>query len=150
MTKEAYNKDYYKEHCEEIKQQKKQYYQQHKSQIKKKREEYYNANKVNCNVTSKEWYKKNVVRQKYRRLWLRFGITKEQYDKMLYTQNYKCKICSMPFGKTKGTRCCVDHNHSTGEVRALICSNCNVILGLSQDSSIILQLAAMYLDSYDK
>lgn len=40
----------------------------------------------------------------------------------------------------------IDHNHTTGEVRGLLCSNCNTILGLCNDNIIILQSAISYLN----
>lgn len=66
--------------------------------------------------------RKNEYRTKY-------GITLEDYESMYLEQNGKCKIC---FSKTSGRKSgifLVDHDHSTGKVRGLLCARCNVGLG---------------------
>ena len=65
----------------------------------------------------------------------KYGITIEDYDRMLQEQNGKCKLCNKeehvrgtsPDKKPK--RLAVDHCHTTGKVRGLLCHNCNVMLG---------------------
>lgn len=86
-------------------------------------------------------YRKNVA------LKLAYGITIERYDYMLREQEGKCAIC-------KTDRCitdrqlCVDHDHKTGEVRGLLCSNCNRAIGLLSDSPHNAISAAQYLLKY--
>lgn len=65
-----------------------------------------------------------------------YGVTLKQYDKMFEDQNGVCAICGRAEIKTyKGvpTRLAVDHNHKTGKVRALLCSNCNQSLGIYEN-----------------
>lgn len=53
-----------------------------------------------------------------------YGLTVEDYNKMLKHQKGRCAIC----GKTEkehGRHLCVDHNHKTGMVRGLLCLYCN-------------------------
>jgi DNA-directed RNA polymerase subunit RPC12/RpoP len=54
---------------------------------------------------------------------------------------YECAICKKPL--TSQPR--VDHNHTTGEVRGLLCSHCNVGIGMLQDDEALLRVAADYL-----
>ena len=81
---------------------------------------------------------------------LKYGITLEVYDQMHMLQQGECAIC----GKTaeeagpKGSILHVDHNHETGEVRALLCTKCNKGIGLLDDSPEALRSAADYLDRY--
>lgn len=53
----------------------------------------------------------------------RYGLSQAEFDKMLVTQNGICAICALPM-----QRVCIDHNHSSGAVRGLLCHNCNIKL----------------------
>jgi len=74
-----------------------------------------------------------------------YGITIEQYDEMLAAQNGGCAICGekTPGGRTKNFA--VDHCHTTGKVRGLLCTKCNRGLGLFNDRTDLLKLATNYL-----
>jgi hypothetical protein len=73
------------------------------------------------------------------------------YFKLLEQQNNLCAICLQPEraigrnGKVKALS--LDHNHITGEVRGLLCSTCNLLLGYAGDSPEILERAKEYLGS---
>lgn len=80
-----------------------------------------------------------------------FGITLEQYDDMLERQSGVCAVCGKPETKAGPygiQRLCVDHDHHTGKIRALLCNRCNVILGLSDDNHELLLGLAAYLERY--
>ena len=56
----------------------------------------------------------------------KYGITKDQYDKMLSDQGGHCALCdSAPCDTPGKKRLAIDHNHETGEVRGLLCRECN-------------------------
>jgi Recombination endonuclease VII len=87
-------------------------------------------------------YRERLVIQYWKHLLKkRYGITLEQYEKMFQKQDGKCAICLKPSIK----RLAVDHNHDTGKVRGLLCSNCNPLLGFATDSITILENAVAYL-----
>jgi len=94
-------------------------------------------------------WQENKVRYKGMELRRRFGITLEEYNVMLDDQNGVCKICKMPETREvlPGTiaSLSVDHDHATGEVRGLLCSKCNSMLGFCNDSIDILLGAIDYL-----
>ncbi len=72
-----------------------------------------------------------------------YGITIDEYEKLLDKQNGCCAICGRP---DNGKRLmCVDHCHSTGEVRGLLCNNCNLGLGNFIDNVELLENAVKYL-----
>lgn len=56
-----------------------------------------------------------------------YGISIEEYEQMNKLQNGKCAICDNAC--TSGMRLAVDHDHNTGEIRALLCGTCNRALG---------------------
>lgn len=83
-------------------------------------------------------------RQKVARV---FGIPVTQYDEMLGSQSGVCAICGKPQAG-KRSRLHVDHDHSTGKVRGLLCNTCNAGLGSFRDDSGLLHAAIKYLESY--
>lgn len=70
-----------------------------------------------------------------------FGISLNEYEEILGSQNGVCAICKQPQEKTL----CVDHCHKTGVVRGLLCDNCNNGLGRFGDNPEILISAIDYL-----
>lgn len=90
------------------------------------------------------------LRARKSQLKLSYGLTIDEYDTMLLEQNSSCAICetTTPTGKWKVFA--VDHDHTTGDVRGLLCNECNRGIGLLKDNASLLRKAADYLDSYDK
>jgi hypothetical protein len=74
-----------------------------------------------------------------------FGITLEQFDEILLSQNGGCAICNTKTPGGKGNFH-VDHCHSTGRIRGLLCHHCNVGLGHFRDSPSLLVAAAQYVE----
>lgn len=73
-----------------------------------------------------------------------YGVTPEQWDAMWSAQGECCAACgSDDPGSPKGWR--VDHSHDTGEVRGILCHNCNVALGMVRDSVDRLEALIRYL-----
>jgi predicted nucleic acid-binding Zn ribbon protein len=78
-----------------------------------------------------------------------YNIDYRTYLSMLIEQNHKCKICGgegFLMRKHHKTKLVVDHCHSTGKVRGLLCHNCNRALGLLQDNLETLKNAQLYLE----
>jgi len=73
-----------------------------------------------------EWHR----RRRHEKFVYLYGITLEEYNAMVFQQHGLCKCC----GNTADPLC-VDHDHSTGKVRALLCSNCNTAMGLINESA---------------
>lgn len=94
-------------------------------------------------VKLKAWRKANRTRINLRARIKRYGLTISQYEHMLKVQSHKCKVCLEPFSSAKSTH--VDHNHTTGKVRALLCGKCNTALGQLRESDFILQRVLAYL-----
>lgn len=67
-----------------------------------------------------------IVKQRERVL----GITDSQYWDLYKKQDGKCGICSRRMYSKRYKRLAVDHNHKTGDIRGLLCSNCNTGIGL--------------------
>jgi hypothetical protein len=64
-----------------------------------------------------------------------YGITLEDYKRMLVEQNSCCKMCDKHSSLFK--RCLhVDHCHKTGVIRGLLCTNCNTALGIIESEEL--------------
>lgn len=77
----------------------------------------------------------------------KYGLSLIEYKAMFESQTGRCAICkSAPTLK----RLSVDHDHKTGAVRGLLCTNCNLGLGNFKDDQEILKAASDYLSGYFK
>lgn len=79
-----------------------------------------------------------------------YGITAEQFERMLQDQGGVCAICRrLPNGTNHVERnLVIDHCHKTGKVRGLLCNNCNAGMGIIGDSVEHLEAALSYLRAY--
>ena len=72
-----------------------------------------------------------------------YGISEEEFTAMLEAQNYRCAICGTEdWGRPSPS---IDHDHKTGKVRALLCNRCNRVLGLAEESAVLLEKMSKYI-----
>ena len=95
-------------------------------------------------IDKERWHKRKAHQKNYV-LQKTYGITSDDYEKMLAEQEGKCKICGSEILDVKGRSLAVDHCHSTGKVRGLLCSNCNLGIGSFKDDVTLLEKAIEYL-----
>jgi hypothetical protein len=77
----------------------------------------------------------------------KYGITDEDFQILLNTQNSKCAICSVHLdGSIFSLKGQLDHCHVTKKVRGILCGKCNTALGLFKDDRNIMLEAISYLD----
>lgn len=106
---------------------------------------------------TKPWQERNKERLKrYRKsadLKKKYGLTLEEYEAMHASQEGVCAICKEPETqacyRTGATyNLAVDHNHSTDEIRQLLCSRCNRTLGMVNDDIKLLEDMIAYLNKH--
>ena len=85
--------------------------------------------------------RKNLRRNRNGKYLRQYGITLEEYETKLKSQNGVCAIC----GGVDKINLAIDHDHTTGVIRGLLCSRCNIALGGFQDNSTLLENAINYL-----
>ena len=119
---------------------------------KKKKQSYMNyckdcrrlrdKNNPNYNKLAAKRSWKHICKYKY-------NITPEDAVALFEKQNFSCAICNKPLLKTTGRKDIphVDHCHSTGKVRGILCFSCNVSLGHFKDDVKLLQKAIDYLNN---
>lgn len=75
----------------------------------------------------------------------RYGLTPEAYNEIRAKQLFCCAICQKPEAETGRGFLVVDHNHTTKEVRGLLCDPCNTMLGNEEKKPGIFIAALQYL-----
>lgn len=77
-----------------------------------------------------------------------FGITIEQYEAMLVSQDFGCAVCGRKPGVGQ-RKLAVDHRHADGKVRGLLCSACNKAIGGFRESITVIKAAIEYLNQHE-
>lgn len=107
-----------------------------------------------CRKHSYELRKLHDSRKEYAAAWARkkkYGITQEEFDALWIVFRGKCGICDNDLRMPLSQRgqpldvVAVDHNHSTGNIRGLLCNACNKGIGLFREDVSVLQKAKDYL-----
>ena len=108
---------------------------------------------------AKDYYKKNKKRiqetNRKHQLKYTYGITEEEFLQRSVAQDNRCFICGEEETRNGGAGggkrpLSIDHDHTTGEVRALLCGRCNSAVGFVQESSEVAMKLGGYLHSYGK
>lgn len=81
-------------------------------------------------------HRRETIRKK------KYGLTPDDYATMLAFAPV-CEICGSEFAESGP---CIDHCHRSLEVRGLLCSRCNKLLGFAKDRPTVLRMAARYLE----
>lgn len=98
-------------------------------------------------------YKMSTEAQRHYGLKRYYGLTMETYNVMLRAQGGVCAMCGgvetyIPKNATTPKPLSVDHNHKTGQIRGLLCSHCNYVIGFCREDREILVKAIEYLDKH--
>lgn len=113
------------------------YHNQCKICIKEKNKVYALKYKVQKSNYQKQYYvnNKNILNKNRHNYDLKrtYNITLEQKEQMLSNQNYKCKCCKKDLTQLNSKRIHIDHNHTTGKVRGILCQTCNLAFGLMKE-----------------
>lgn len=123
---------------------------------KKRSKEFKRRNPEKTRIYSREWKKSKKGKEWWATYSERYSKKrKESYYKKTYGIDLKdisdtCDICGFRKNHSKPSspknRICVDHDHTTGEVRGFLCNRCNRTLGLIQDDLAILEKMIQYLN----
>ena len=106
--------------------------------IEKNRKEIYTKNNEAYDEEAKKKRRNRAYKSKY-------GITLDTYNEMLEEQDNVCVICGES-EVLEGRSLAVDHCHTTGQVRGLLCQSCNTGLGQFKDNPALLENAVSYLE----
>ena len=99
-----------------------------------------------CGSTERHKYRCVPCNRDYKKVWARkkrYHLTHTVKNKLLNIQNNSCAVCFTRTPGGKGWH--IDHNHQTGNIRGILCVNCNFALGLFKDNVTHLRAAINYL-----
>lgn len=105
-----------------------------------------------CGITDKlnkyhtENGKERQKERSFRALMKKYGISPEVYEQERIKQEYSCYLCGEHEDKQPHKRLHVDHCHTTGKYRGLLCNKCNAGLGFFNDNIAVLQKAIEYIN----
>ncbi len=85
------------------------------------------------------FHRRNNLRRQY-------GLTLEDFEELLRTQNGRCAICNSESPGKRSKNWHVDHDHATGVVRGILCSHCNIALGNFGDDIERMRKAIEYIE----
>jgi len=99
----------------------------------------------------KEYNLKNREIIRHKKINHIYGLSKEEFIVLEEQHAGKCAICNkketqIDFRTKKIRSLAIDHCHTTGKVRGLLCKKCNTAIGLLEDSPSLLREALKYLE----
>lgn len=128
------------------------HYEKNKVSVLADEKKKYQADPCRKRVAARAYRKKNpkkaALAQWRSHLKKKYGISIDDYDALYVRQEGCCAICR---GVPAQGRLHIDHDHTTGQVRGLLCRSCNMGLGhFGGEDAAVLQRAAMYLRSHQQ
>lgn len=106
-----------------------------------------NLESIRRNQRAYYYENREKIREKY--LKSKYGIDEASWNALFLSQDNQCAICQTnESGSRMGWH--TDHDHNTGEVRAILCNNCNILIGHAHDDPRVCESAAAYLRKYEK
>ena len=136
------NTEYMREWRAQNKEKNAEYQKEYNKEYRKKNEEKLKANNKKWREANKE---KDVLTMFKARLKRKYNLTIEEYDALLEAQNNSCKVCGTHATNNLKGKLYVDHCHTTGKVRGMLCMKCNSALGLLNDDKELIQKLLDYL-----
>jgi hypothetical protein len=101
-------------------------------------------------IRATNWQRNNVEKHRYNQIKSVYGLEEADYKNLILLQNNLCAICNKPevavSKKGKVKNLAIDHCHTTGKIRGLLCQKCNTALGKLQEDKEILRKMIAYLE----
>lgn len=104
--------------------------------------------------SSKKWRRANPekAQESYRKSHLKnhYNLTMDEYNSLAEKQRGKCAICGKLKQQHRRKHLCIDHNHCTGQIRGLLCTKCNLIVGVVEENPLIFRKVTAYLSKHSR
>jgi len=139
------NKRRKEEHPDEVREWNRKYQHDKRRYLTRERKKRRDKNIDHERALARERRRKSPEQHRTWNLKYKYGITADEFNEMVLAQGGKCAICiTREPGRYKTWA--IDHCHTTGAVRGLLCDQCNILLGNAKDNPSTLRAAADYLE----
>lgn len=127
----------------------KTWYSENKERLIEKNKVWRENNKDKVKESSRNYYIENIDKRYKVRGYMLNGnpFTTSDYKDFLIRQNNRCAGCGVCFSTIDSSQACVDHCHTTQEVRGILCRYCNLALGYAKDNVQTLLSLVKYLEA---
>lgn len=134
-----------KENRDKTRKYKQKWSEENREQNLEIQREYRENNREKQREYARKYKEKNPNAKRNSTYKRKYGITLAEYDVMFEDQNGTCSICKLP---EINRRLAVDHDHKTGKVRSLLCTRCNMVIGLMEENTESLNNAIKYIERH--
>jgi hypothetical protein len=134
-AKNAYQRAYREKHKEVIAAREKIYRANHRAEATAREKAWREANRDRALASRVSGHMRRM-----------YGLTMKQVEAMKEAQGQRCLCCKTKFGVLKNIKARVDHCHTTGRVRGILCNSCNTTLGHAKDNLKLLRALIRYLE----
>lgn len=104
-------------------------------------------------IRATNWQRNNEEKHRYNQIKSVYGLDEKEYKNLIFLQNNLCAICNQPESnkskKGKIKNLAIDHCHTSGKVRGLLCQACNITLGHAKEDIEVLKRMIAYLEVHN-
>jgi hypothetical protein len=136
------NTEYMREWRARNKEKNAEYQKEYNKEYRKKNVEKLNANNKKWREENKEQDALVMLKARLKR---KYNLSIDEYKTLIESQNNSCKVCGTHAKNNLKGKLYIDHCHTTGKVRGLLCMKCNSALGLLNDDKALIQNLLDYL-----
>ena len=145
-------RDDYAKDVEASRERKREYYRKYASENRDKvraaQKRYSDLNKEAIKLKTKERHQKNPDKKFEVYLKCKYGISIDDYNRMLGEQDSSCFICKTKLDTKNKKKTHIDHCHKSGQIRKILCNRCNNFLGyLENGYTELMEKINKYIDS---
>lgn len=144
--KNAQNRDYERRHAEKVAADRRAWNEKNREKVRARNLASYHRYAETRRARAREVYRADPGTRAAKHadhVARKYGISRVQYDALLLAQGGACALCARPPGASR--RLAVDHDHETGRIRGLLCTQCNTAIGRFGDTAEGVQRVLDYL-----
>jgi hypothetical protein len=146
-----YQREYKEKNKEKVRERTRKYRAAHPDRVREQNKRSRQKNKEQRKSAAAKHREDNPLYFKFNHLKRKYGVSSIEFMAMMRVQGDRCAICgeAMVVVGAKGKkRAYIDHDHATGQVRALLCQLCNSAIGFFSEDPARMRRAAEYVEAH--